>query len=56
VKEKFGEETPSEAEEVIDPRYTIALPMMYFSGLTVPSVLFRVVEITCIPLTVTAAA
>jgi hypothetical protein len=30
VKEKFREETPSEAEEVVDPRYTIALPMMYF--------------------------
>jgi hypothetical protein len=34
VKEKFCEETPSEAEEVVDPRYTsrytIALPMMYF--------------------------
>jgi hypothetical protein len=30
VKEKFCEETPSKAEEVVDPRYTIALPMMYF--------------------------
>ena len=29
VKEKFCEETPTEAEEVVDPRYTIALPMMY---------------------------
>jgi hypothetical protein len=34
VKEKFCEETPSEAEEIVDPRYTsrytMALPMMYF--------------------------
>ena len=34
AKEKFCKETPSEAEEVVDPRYTsrytIALPMMYF--------------------------
>jgi hypothetical protein len=34
VKQKFCEETPSEAEEVVDPRYasryTITLSMMYF--------------------------
>jgi hypothetical protein len=30
VKEKFCEETPLETDEVVDPRYTIALPMMYF--------------------------
>jgi len=60
VKEKFCEETPSEAEEVVDPRYTsrytITLPMMYFQSLAVTSVLFHVVESTCNPLTVTANA
>ena len=35
-------------------RDTLAFPMVYFQGLTVPSVLFHVVESTCIPLTVTA--
>jgi hypothetical protein len=35
------------------PRYTIALPVMYFQCVIAPSVLFHVVESTCIPLTVT---
>ena len=30
MKEKFCKETPLEAKELVDPRYTIALPMMYF--------------------------
>jgi hypothetical protein len=36
------------------PRYTLALPMMYLQSLTVPSVLFYVVESTLDHFTVTS--